>query len=123
MNAPVNTPKDGQPIHISLPVEGMTCASCVGRVERALKAVPGITVVEEENVLETIAVQKTMESMIKLDGAKLIFATSFGYFDPHMIEMATKFPDVEFRHALGLWQAGKHPKNAGSYHPHLPTAA
>ncbi|MDZ4067350.1 MAG: heavy metal translocating P-type ATPase, partial [Tabrizicola sp.] len=28
---------------LSLPVEGMTCASCVGRVERALKAVPGVT--------------------------------------------------------------------------------
>ena len=28
---------------ISLPVEGMTCASCVGRVEKALKAVPGVT--------------------------------------------------------------------------------
>ena len=28
---------------ISLPVEGMTCASCVGRVERALKKVPGVS--------------------------------------------------------------------------------
>lgn len=28
---------------LSLPVEGMTCASCVGRVEKALKAVPGIS--------------------------------------------------------------------------------
>lgn len=27
---------------LSLPVGGMTCASCVGRVERALKAVPGV---------------------------------------------------------------------------------
>jgi len=27
---------------ISLPIEGMTCASCVGRVEKALKAVPGV---------------------------------------------------------------------------------
>ena len=27
---------------LSLPVEGMSCASCVGRVERALKAVPGV---------------------------------------------------------------------------------
>ena len=28
---------------LSLPIEGMTCASCVGRVERALNAVPEIT--------------------------------------------------------------------------------
>ncbi len=28
--------------HIDLVVEGMTCASCVGRVERALRAVPGV---------------------------------------------------------------------------------
>lgn len=27
---------------VSLPIEGMTCASCVGRVERALMAVPGV---------------------------------------------------------------------------------
>ncbi|WP_269846216.1 heavy metal translocating P-type ATPase [Falsiroseomonas bella] len=29
--------------HLSLPVEGMTCASCAGRVERALRKVPGVT--------------------------------------------------------------------------------
>ncbi len=28
---------------VELAVEGMTCASCVGRVERALKAVPGVS--------------------------------------------------------------------------------
>ncbi len=28
---------------VSLPVEGMTCASCVARVERALKKVPGVS--------------------------------------------------------------------------------
>ena len=27
---------------VELAVEGMTCASCVGRVERALQAVPGV---------------------------------------------------------------------------------
>lgn len=27
---------------LSLSVEGMTCASCVGRVEKALKTVPGV---------------------------------------------------------------------------------
>ncbi len=30
-------------ITLSLPITGMTCASCAGRVERALKAVPGVT--------------------------------------------------------------------------------
>ena len=27
---------------VTLPVQGMTCASCVGRVERALKKLPGV---------------------------------------------------------------------------------
>ena len=31
-----------QPSNISLPIEGMTCASCVSRVERALKKVPNV---------------------------------------------------------------------------------
>jgi Cu+-exporting ATPase len=30
---------------VTLNIEGMTCASCVGRVEKALKAVPGVTAV------------------------------------------------------------------------------
>ena len=58
----------------------------------ALKGIEGVTVVEEENVPETVDVQKTMESMINLDGATLLFPTSFGYFDPHMLAMAAKYP-------------------------------
>lgn len=27
---------------LTLPIEGMSCASCVGRVEKVLKAVPGV---------------------------------------------------------------------------------
>ncbi|WP_413708899.1 BMP family ABC transporter substrate-binding protein [Rhizobium sp. Rhizsp82] len=80
-----------------------------------VKAIPGVTVVEEENVPETVDVQKTMESMINLDSATLLFPTSFGYFDPHMLAMAAKYPDIQFRHCGGLWQEGKHPKNTGSY--------
>ncbi|MCZ3374552.1 MULTISPECIES: BMP family ABC transporter substrate-binding protein [unclassified Rhizobium] len=80
-----------------------------------VKALPGVTVVEEENVPETVDVQKTMESMINLDGATLIFPTSFGYFDPHMLAMAAKYPNIQFRHCGGLWQAGKNPVNTGSY--------
>ncbi len=30
---------------LTLPVEGMTCASCTGRVERVLKRVPGVQAV------------------------------------------------------------------------------
>ncbi len=81
----------------------------------ALKGIEGITLVEEENVPETVDVQKTMESMINLDGAGMIFPTSFGYFDPHMLAMCAKFPDVQFRHCGGMWTEGKHPMNAGSY--------
>jgi len=81
----------------------------------AIKSMPGITLVEEENVAETVAVQKTIESMINLDGAMLMFPTSFGYFDPHMLAMCAKHPKVEFRHCGGLWSEGKHPRNAGSY--------
>jgi simple sugar transport system substrate-binding protein len=80
----------------------------------AVKLMPGVTVVEEENVPETIDVQKTMESMINLDGASLIFPTSFGYFDPHLLAIAPKYPDVRFEHAAGLWTEGM-PPNIGSY--------
>lgn len=80
-----------------------------------LKKMPGVKVVEEEKVPETVAVEKSMQSMINLDGATLMFPTSFGYFDPHMLKEAAKFPAVQFRHCGGLWQEGKNPKNTGSY--------
>ena len=81
----------------------------------AVKALEGVTVVEEENVAETVDVQKSMESMINFDGAALLFPTSFGYFDPHILEVAPKYPEVRFEHAAGLWSADKHPMNVGSY--------
>ena len=81
----------------------------------ALKQTSGVKVIEEENVSETIAVAKTMESMINLDGASLIFGTSFGYFDPFMIDAARKYPKVQFRHPTSLWNKDKHPMNLGGY--------
>src|SRR5258708_25687525 len=56
-----------------------------------------------------------MQSMSELDGATLLFATSFGYFDPHMLRGAEKYPKIEFRHCGGLWTKGKHPAHTGSY--------
>lgn len=79
-----------------------------------LKKTPGLKILEQEKVPETDDVQKTMESMIQLGGATLLFPTSFGYFDPYMLRMATKYPKIEFRHCGGLWN-NKDPKNAGSY--------
>ena len=87
----------------------------------AVSKLPGVKIREEEKVPETMDVQKTMESMINLDGAKLLFPTSFGYFDPHIIKVAEKYPDVTFLHCGGLYQEGKHPKNAGSYFGCLPS--
>jgi basic membrane protein A len=81
----------------------------------AIKKMPGVTVVEQEKVPETTDVQKTMASMIEQDGATLLFPTSFGYFDPHVLKMAEKYPKVRFAHCGGLWTEGKHPKNVGSY--------
>lgn len=37
---------------LSLPVEGMTCASCVGRVERAIAQVPGVSTVSVNLAIE-----------------------------------------------------------------------
>ena len=77
--------------------------------------VPGIRLVEEASVPETTAVVETMRNMIEIDGAKVLFPTSFGYFDPHILTLAAEFPDVQFFHAGGLYQEGVHPNNVGSY--------
>ena len=39
----MNAPSTPSAATLTLDVEGMTCASCVGRVERALRAVPGVS--------------------------------------------------------------------------------
>src|SRR6266702_8806669 len=87
----------------------------------ALKKMPGLKIIEEEKVAETDAVEKTIESMINLDGATLLFPTSFGYYNPHMIKMAKKFPKLRFEHFGGLW-SDKDPTNAGSYFGYIDEA-
>ena len=87
-----------------------------------LKRLPGIKLVEEENVPETQAVQKTMQGMISQDGATLLFPTSFGYFDPHMLAVAGKNEKVRFAHCGGMWTQGKHPTNTGSFFGYIDEA-
>lgn len=87
-----------------------------------LKKIAGVKVVEEENVPETQAVQRTMQGMIAQDGATLLFATSFGYFDPHVLAIAQRNPNVRFAHCGGLWTQGKHPANTGSFFGYIDEA-
>jgi basic membrane protein A and related proteins len=83
---------------------------------------PWIKLVEEANVPETTAVAESMRSMIDSDGAKVLFPTSFGYFDPHILKIAAEYPDVQFFHCGGLYKEGVHPKNVGSYYGYIDEA-
>ncbi|MQA19107.1 heavy metal translocating P-type ATPase [Rugamonas rivuli] len=58
------------PVTLSIKIEGMTCASCVGRVERVLAAVPGVDKVSVNLATESARV----ESSAPLDVAVLVQA-------------------------------------------------
>ena len=82
-----------------------------------IDAVEGVKVIHQENVAETVEVEKVMESMIQLDGAKVIFATSFGFWK-HVLKVAPKHEDVLFVHAGGLWKPGD-PVNTIGYRGYM----
>lgn len=77
MNAPVRTTNLSSAI--SLPIEGMTCASCVGRVEKALKAVPGV-----ETVAVNLATERaSITTSVPVGRAHLVAAVeNVGYSVP-----------------------------------------
>ncbi|MCP1673516.1 simple sugar transport system substrate-binding protein [Natronocella acetinitrilica] len=79
---------------------------------RRIAELPGVRLIEQENVPETNAVANVMESMIRLDGAKVLFPTSFGYW-PFIQRLAPRFDDVLFVHAGGLWKDGDAPNTIG----------
>ena len=69
---------------LSLPVEGMTCASCVSRVERALRKVPGVSDVSVNLATEAATVSGTglaREALVKA-------ITDAGYEVPAVPEAA-----------------------------------
>ena len=67
------------------------------------KNLPGVEVIEVENVPESADAERVMENMIK-QGAKLIIAASFGYLDP-ALRVAKKYPEVKFVHPAGYKRA------------------
>jgi heavy metal translocating P-type ATPase len=50
-----------RPVTLSLPVTGMSCAACAGRVERVLRAVPGVTLASVNLATERAEVQGAAE--------------------------------------------------------------
>lgn len=84
---------------------------------KRISQLPGVSLVEQENVPETVEVDKVMEGMILQDGCKVLFPTSFGFW-PFLKKMAVKYPDVLFVHAGGLWKPGD-PKNTIGYRGYM----
>ena len=80
------------------------------------KNLPGVEVIEVENVPEGADAERVMENMIK-QGAKLIIPASFGYLDP-ALKVAKKYPDVKFEHPGGYKLA----PNLGTYWASTPEA-
>jgi simple sugar transport system substrate-binding protein len=62
-----------------------------------------VETVFQESVPEGADAERAITQMA-LQGADLIFTTSFGYMDP-TINVAKKFPNVKFEHATGYKQA------------------
>src|SRR5580698_4111576 len=88
----------------------------------SVSKLPGVKVLEEANVPETVAVEETMRDMIVQDNATVLFPTSFGYYDPHILKVAKKFPKIQFFHCGGFYVAGKHPDNVGTYFGYIDEA-
>ena len=71
-------PRSVEPASLVLEVEGMTCASCVSHVERALKAVPGVT-----GATVNLATERAEVTGTGLDRGALVRAVSdAGYAVP-----------------------------------------
>jgi Au+-exporting ATPase len=70
---------------ITLPIEGMTCASCVVRVERALRAVPGVTSAEV-NLSTERALVRTLGAISRNDLIEAIESTGYAVPVPSALD-------------------------------------
>ena len=72
-------------------------------IEEMRRNLPNVRVIEAENVPETAEAERIMGGMIQ-QGAKLIFATSFGH-QQFAYNLARSHPEVTFLHAGGWMQS------------------
>ncbi len=79
---------------------GWTYQHELGRreLERALGA--RVKTVAVESVAEGPDAERVIRDLVVAQGARLVFATSFGYLDP-ALRVAAEFPGVRFEHAGG----------------------
>ena len=83
--------------------------------KQRLTSLPFVKAIDESNITETVAVEESMRDMIHQDGARVIFATSYGYLDPFVLRVARESPDVQFFHCGGSYREGIDPPNIGIY--------
>ncbi len=71
-----------------------------------------VKVITADNIPENSSVTQTMQAMVN-QGAKIIFATSYGYF-PYALKFAKSHPTITVLHQ-GEYLTGKFPGNFGTY--------
>lgn len=80
---------------LTLPIEGMTCASCVGRVDKALRAVPGVVDVSVNLANERALVQAAPRATLAAELAEAVRRA--GYETPG-VSQANDLAKAEKRH-------------------------
>jgi Cu+-exporting ATPase len=84
----------------SFPVEGMTCASCVARVERSLRAVPGVQNAEVNLATEAATVQADRSVPVEALAAAVEKA---GYHAGPAVDASAPSPNATRVPALPAW--------------------
>ena len=90
-------------LHIGSMADGGYNQAHAEGIQAMKRNLPGVEVIEVENVPEGADAERVMENMVK-QGAKLIIAASFGYLEP-ALRVAVKYPDVKFFHPGGYKRA------------------
>ena len=89
---------------VTLAIEGMTCASCVARVEKALRRVPGVVSAEVNLATETATV---VAATRRIDEAALLATVErAGYVARPLHVGAAAAAQSSARRQGGLWSAG-----------------
>jgi Cu+-exporting ATPase len=94
-------PDAATPLAWTLPIEGMTCASCVARVEKALKKVPGVATAEVNLATETAEVTlSNPETDVK---TLLAAVENAGYSASAPVAPGSEARDTDRSHGNAWW--------------------